>query len=93
MPTLLPQPWPSGPVVVSTPRGFECFGMARAAAVQLAELLDLIERHGQFAGRLAVGLDLLHAGQMQHGIEQHRRMAARQHEPVAAGPDADASGS
>ena len=61
-------------------------GMARAAAVQLAELLDLVERHGQLAGRLALGVELLDAGQVQRGVEQHRGMAARQHEAIAAGP-------
>ena len=60
--------------------------MTRRAAVKLPEFLDLLQCHGQFAGRLTVGAQLLHAGQVQHGIEQHRRMPARQHEPVAVRP-------
>ena len=60
--------------------------MPRRAAVQLPEMLDLFQRHGQFAGRLAVGVELLHARQMEHGVEQHRGVPAREHEPIAVGP-------
>src|SRR6185295_3974750 len=41
------------------------FGVARAAAVQLAELLDLVERHRQLAGGPAVGSELLYARQVE----------------------------
>ena len=45
--------------------GFAVLGMARAAAVQLAELLDLVQRDGQLAGRLAVLSYCFDAGQVQ----------------------------
>ena len=93
MPTLLPMPWPSGPVVVSTPLVMAVFGMAGAAAVELAEALDVVQRHGQLAQRLVFGVDGLHAGQMQQRIEQHRGVAAGEHEAVAVGPDAARPGS
>ena len=34
-----------------------------------------------------LGVDRLHAGEMQHRIEQHRGVAVGQHEAVAIGPD------
>ena len=45
MPTALASPWPSGPVVVSTPGGDEIFRMARRERAELAEALDLLDRH------------------------------------------------
>ncbi len=48
-------------------------GMAGRPAVQLAEVFDL--RHRQVV-----------AGQMQHGVLQHRGMAVAEHEAVAVGP-------
>ena len=49
-------------------------GMAGGAAAELAEMLQLVERH--------VGI----AGQMQQPVEQHRAVPVRQHEAVAVGP-------
>ena len=74
MPTELPRPWPSGPVVVSMPGGMAVFRMAGGLAAELAEALQLIQRH--------VGI----AGEMQQRIEQHRAVAGRQHEAVAVRP-------
>ena len=74
MPTALAMPWPSGPVVVSMPGAMAVLGVAGGAAAELAEALQLVERH--------VGV----AGQMQQRIEQHRAVAGRQHEAVAVGP-------
>ena len=50
------------------------FGVAGRARAQLAEVLQLIQRH--------VGV----AGEMQKRIEQHRAVAGRQDEAVAVGP-------
>ena len=50
------------------------FGMAGGAAAELAEILDLFDRH--------VGV----AGQIEHRVEQHRGVAVGQNEPVAVGP-------
>ena len=49
-------------------------GMAGRERAELAEALDLVDRH------------LLVAEQMQQRIEQHRAVAGRQHEAVAVGP-------
>ena len=49
MPTLVATPWPSGPVVVSTPRGQAVFGMAGSLAVELAKFFDVVERERQLA--------------------------------------------
>jgi hypothetical protein len=48
--------------------------MAGRQRAELAEALDLVERH--------VGV----AGEMQQRIEQHRAVAGRQHEAVAVRP-------
>ena len=87
MPTLVATPWPSGPVVVSTPGGQAVFGVAGALAVELAEALDVVERDRQLAQPLVLRVHRLHAGEMQHGVEQHRGVAVGEHEAVAVGPD------
>jgi hypothetical protein len=53
------RPWPSGPVVVSTPGVTPYFRVARRLAVQLAEALDLAHRQ-------------VVAGQVQQRVQQHR---------------------
>ena len=65
--------------------GFQMLRMAGTAAVQPPESLDLVERDGQLAGRLAVDL-LLHSGQVQHRVEQHRGMSAGEHKAVSGRP-------
>ena len=54
--------------------GVEVFRMTRRQRSELAEMLDLVERH------------VLVAGEIQQRIEQHRAMAGRQHEAVAVRP-------
>ena len=61
------------------PDGQAIFGMAGTFAVELTELLDVVEAQC----RAVLGL---HAGKMDQGIEQHRGMPVRQHEAVAVGP-------
>ncbi len=61
-------------------------GVSGAAAIQLAEAADVVQRHRQLVGRAAVGVNLFHFAQVQHGIEQHRGMPAGEHEAVAVGP-------
>ncbi len=73
MPTALARPWPSGPVVVSTPGGDAVLRVARRLGVQLAEVLQLLDRQ-------------VVAGQVQQRVEQHRAVAVGQHEAVAVGP-------
>ncbi len=73
-PTAVAMPWPSGPVVVSTPGGVAELGMARRLGAQLAEALQLVERHAR------------RAGEVEQRVEQHRAVAGRQDEAVAVGP-------
>ena len=73
MPTALPMPWPSGPVVVSTPAVWPCSGWPgrqRAPGPQRPEVVELE----------AV------AGQVELDVERQARVAGRQDEPVTAGP-------
>src|SRR5215471_12070380 len=62
-------------------------GMARATAVELAKMLDVIERDGWSPYYLVLRVDREHARQMQHRVEQHRRMPGREHKPVPVGPN------
>ena len=54
--------------------GVEILGVARRQRSELAEMLDLVERH------------VLVAGEIQQRIEQHRAVAGREHEAVAVRP-------
>src|SRR5262249_1598570 len=81
IPTLLPQPWPRGRVVASTPAVWPYFGMARAPAAELAELPDVVEGDGR-----AMALRVLDTGEVQERVEEHRGMAVREHEAIAVGP-------
>ena len=50
------------------------FGMAGGDRAELAEALDLVDRHRRIAGEI------------EQRVEQHRAVAGRQHEAVAVGP-------
>ena len=67
------KPWPSGPVVASTPGVRPCSGWPGRDAAPLPERLEVLER------------DLV-AGQVEERVEQHAGVAGGQHEPVAIGP-------
>ena len=54
--------------------GMAVFGMTRRLRTDLAEILDLVDRH------------VLVAGEVEQRIKQHRAMASRQDEAVAVGP-------
>ena len=54
--------------------GVEVLGVSRRQRSELAEILDLVERH------------VLVAGEVQQGIEQHRAVSGREHEAVAVRP-------
>jgi hypothetical protein len=56
------------------PARMAALGMPRRAAAELAETLDLIQRH------------LFVAGQVEQRVEQHRTVPGRQHEAVAVRP-------
>ena len=61
--------------------------MAWTTAVELTEMLDVVERDRQPTQRFVLRIDRLDAGQMQHRIEQHRGMPRREDEAIAIGPD------
>jgi len=61
--------------------------VAGALAVELAEALDVVELDGQLTQPFVLRVDGLDGGQVQERVEQHRRVAARQHEAVAVRPD------
>ncbi len=61
--------------------------VARALAVELAEPFDVLQLDRQLAQPLVLRVHRLHAGQVQQRVDQHGGVAARQHEPVAVGPD------
>ena len=65
--------------------GVAVFRMAGRDAVELAEILDVVEAHRRTIGD-ALPVDAPHLGQVQQRIEQHRGVAGRQHEAVAVGP-------
>ena len=67
-------PWPSGPVVVSMPVAWPIFRVARGLRAQLAEVLDLVQRH------------VLVAQEIQQRIQQHGAVAGGEDEAVAVGP-------
>jgi hypothetical protein len=58
----------------------------RRGAAPLAEMLEVVQRHRRFVGGLAVLIELLHPGQMQERINQHRRVAAGEHVAIAVRP-------
>ena len=59
--------------------GHEVFGMARRLRIELAEALQLLDRHA------------LVADEVEEGVEQHRAVAGREHEAVAVGPGGSAA--
>ena len=62
--------------------GQPVLGMPRAWAVELPEALQIVQRRP----RPRPSAIRLHAGEVQKGIEQHRRMPARQHEAITIEP-------
>ena len=73
MPTAIAKPWPSGPVVTSTPSVSPDSGCPGVLRSPLAEALQIVERH-------------VVAGEKQRGVEQRRSVAVRQHKAIAIGP-------
>ena len=67
-------------------RGPAIFGVARAAAVVLAEGLDVGKAYRLAALLLVGGLGRLDPRQMDQAVEQHGRVATRENKPVASRP-------
>ena len=63
------------------------FGVARALAVELAELLEVVQGQRGLGEVFVLGADRLHAGQVDHRVEEHRGVADREDEAVAVRPD------
>ncbi len=61
--------------------------MAGTFALQLAELLDVIQGDREVPHRFVGRINRFHPAEVEHGIEQHGGMADRQYEPIAVGPD------
>ena len=73
MPTAVAMPWPSGPVVVSTPSGVAVLRVTRGQAAPLPVELEVVE--GQAV-----------AGQVELDVEGQAGVPARKHEAVPADP-------
>ena len=76
MPTPLAKPWPSGPVVISTPGVTwtrSRSGWPGVSEPHWRKLLELVERE-------------VVAAEVQHGVEQHRAVAGAKDEAVAVRP-------
>ena len=73
MPTALAKPWPSGPVVTSTPAVWLASGWPGVSEPHWRNAFDVVELEAV-------------AAEVQHRVLQDRGVAVRQHEPVAVGP-------
>src|SRR5208283_734267 len=60
--------------------------MAGSLAVELAEILDVVERNGGRGEDFARGTYFAHARQMEKRIKKHGRVAIREHKAVAVRP-------
>ncbi len=79
MPTALPTPWPSGPVVVSTPGVWPCSGWPGGQRAPLPQVREVLQRQAV-------------AGQEQLRVQRDAGVAAGQHEAVAARPSRGRTG-
>ena len=73
IPTALARPWPSGPVVISTPVGVAVLGVARGLGVPGPQRLEVVQLETE-------------AAQVELDVEGQAGVAAGQHEAVPAGP-------
>ena len=79
MPTALATPWPSGPVVTSTPAVWWSSGWPGVLRAPGAERLEVLELEAE-------------AAEEELDVERDARVPARQHEPVAGDPVAGRRG-
>ena len=87
MPTLLPIPCPSGPVVVSTPVVWPCSGCpGQRLSSWRKRRMSSSETAGSSSSRPSASQPP-DAGQVEHGVKEHRGVAARQDEAVARRPE------
>src|SRR2546422_4159412 len=62
-------------------------GMPWGFALELPEMTDIFQGNRWMPEPFVIRVDRLCAGEMEHGPEQHRGVAVREHEPIAVGPD------
>ncbi len=62
------------------------FRMSGSAAIELAEILDVVEGNAGFIKDFALGVRLADSGEMQRRVQQHRGMASGENEAIAIGP-------
>ena len=87
MPTLFAIPWPSGPVVVSTPEVRWYSGWPGHLLPSWRKCFRSSSATEGVPSRSYFSSTEYDAGQVQQRIEQGRGVARRQHEAVAVGPD------
>ncbi len=68
------------------PGGVAIFRVARAAAAEFAESLDVLQADGGLLLDRPVLAEAPHASKMEQGVEQHARMPGRKDEAIAIGP-------
>src|SRR4029077_12080415 len=73
-------------------RGFHAagpavLGVARALAVELAELLEVVKLDRRLAELLVLRVNGLDPGQVQQRIQQRRTMPGGEHEAIAVAPN------
>src|SRR5680860_1578023 len=85
MPTLVAMPWPSGPVVDSTPVVQPYSGCPGQRLPSSRN--DYVGQSDRGAACLLIGgLGRLDPGQMDQAVKQHRGVPRRQHEAVTVDP-------
>jgi hypothetical protein len=66
--------------------GVLVLGVPGGLAVELAEVLELLEGQRRLVVDLAVLVDVLDAGEVDERVQEHRGVAVGEHEPVAVRP-------
>ena len=69
------------------PRGPPVLRMAGTPGVELAEPAQVVELHRELAERLVRGVHGLHPREVEHRVQERRRVTHRQDEAVAVRPD------
>ena len=74
IPTPFAKPWPSGPVVTSTPGVSRFSGWPGVLLPHWRNCFEIVDLEPE-------------AGEAEHRVEQDRRVSGREHEPIAVGPE------
>jgi len=68
------------------PGGVSVLRMTRTTAAQLAEAADFFQGHSQLVVFLTAFSPAAHPGQMEHCVQEHRRVSTGKHKAVAIWP-------